>query len=181
VAPSRWSDRLQMTSPANNRADSPIYDFELKTLEGKPTTLAEYRGKVLLIVNVASQCGFTPQYTGLEALYRKYRDRGFEVLGFPCNQFGGQEPGTPSEIREFCATKYDASFPLFAKIEVNGKQADPLYEWLKSQAKGILGTEAIKWNFTKFLVDRRGQVAQRYAPNVTPDQLEADVERLLEG
>lgn len=168
-----------MTSPATTPAACPIYDFALKTLEGQPTTLAEYRGKVLLIVNVASQCGFTPQYEGLEALHRKYHDQGFEVLGFPCNQFGGQEPGASEEIRAFCSSKYDVSFPLFSKIDVNGKHADPLYQWLKSEAKGLLGTEAVKWNFTKFLVDREGRVVDRYAPNVTPAELDPLIAKLL--
>ncbi len=133
----------------------------------------------MLIVNVASQCGFTPQYEGLEALYRKFKDRGFVVLGFPCNQFGGQEPGTESEIRQFCTGKYDITFPLFSKIDVNGKNADPLYVWLKSQKKGILGTESIKWNFTKFLVTANGEVIDRYGSNVTPKELEPIVETAL--
>lgn len=149
-----------------------IYEFQLKTLSGETTTLEAYRGKVQLIVNVASHCGFTPQYTGLEALYEKYKHRGLVVLGFPCNQFGGQEPGTAEEIREFCSTKYAVTFPLFAKIDVNGKNADPLYVWLKSRAKGILGTEAIKWNFTKFLVGRDGVVIDRFGSNVAPSELD---------
>ncbi|OGI39875.1 MAG: glutathione peroxidase, partial [Candidatus Muproteobacteria bacterium RBG_16_62_13] len=131
-----------------------ISDFSVVTLEGANQSLSAYRGQVLLVVNVASECGFTPQYAGLEALYRRYRDKGFSVLGFPCNQFGGQEPGTAGEIREFCTTRYDISFPLFARIEVNGPDAHPLFQHLKHEQKGVLGTEAIKWNFTKFLVDR---------------------------
>jgi glutathione peroxidase len=133
----------------------------------------------LLIVNVASRCGFTPQYTGLEAIYRRYRDRGFEVLGFPCDQFGHQEPGNAEEIRQFCSTQYDVSFPMFAKIEVNGDNTHPLYAQLKSAAKGLLGSESIKWNFTKFLVARDGRVVKRYAPQDKPESLAADIEALL--
>ena len=157
-----------------------VYDFDVTTLDGQPRRLADYRGKTLLIVNVASACGFTPQYTGLEALYRKYRDRGFEVLGFPCNQFGGQEPGSAEDIATFCSTKYDVTFPLFAKIDVNGAKAHPLYEHLKAEAPGALGTKAIKWNFTKFLVNSRGEVVQRYGSSTTPAQVDADVARALD-
>ena len=157
------------------------HHFAATTLDGQPKPLAGYRGKVLLIVNVASKCGFTPQYTGLEALQRKYAARGFEVLGFPCNQFGAQEPGDAAEIASFCSLTYEVSFPLFAKIEVNGDRADPLYAFLKSEKPGLLGTEAIKWNFTKFLVGPDGQVVGRYAPTVKPEALEADIERLLGG
>ena len=156
-----------------------VYDFDVTTLDGQPRRLSDYRGKTLLIVNVASACGFTPQYTGLEALYRKYRARGFEVLGFPCNQFGGQEPGSAEEIATFCSTKYDVTFPLFAKIDVNGAKAHPLFEHLKAEAPGALGTEAIKWNFTKFLVDRKGKVVERYAPKVEPEAIADDIEKLL--
>ena len=155
------------------------YDFTAQTLDGRPQPLADYRGKVLLIVNVASKCGFTPQYTGLEALQRKYADRGLEVLGFPCNQFGAQEPGDAAEIASFCSLTYEVSFPMFAKIEVNGAKVDPLYAFLKSQKPGLLGTEAIKWNFTKFLVGRDGRVAGRFAPNVKPEALEGEIETLL--
>lgn len=155
-----------------------VQDFAAKTPDGEQP-LSAYAGKLLLIVNVASQCGFTPQYAGLEALYRKYRDRGFEILAFPCNQFGQQEPGDAAEIASFCALNYDVSFPLFAKIEVNGPDADPLWEHLKSAHPGLLGTEAIKWNFTKFLVDRSGRVVERYAPTTKPETIEKDVERLL--
>jgi glutathione peroxidase len=158
---------------------SSVYDFNARTLEGDDRSLADYRGQALLIVNVASKCGFTPQYEGLEALYRKYRERGFAVLGFPCNQFGHQEPGDASAIREFCTSSYDVTFPMFAKIDVNGEQAHPLYEYLKHESKGLLGTEAIKWNFTKFLVDKHGKVVERYAPTVGPESLEADVEKVL--
>ena len=156
-----------------------VYDFEAKTLRGEPRSMADYRGKTLLIVNVASACGFTPQYTGLEALYRKYHARGFEVLGFPCNQFGGQEPGSPEDIATFCSSKYDVTFPMFAKIDVNGDKAAPLYRYLKHAKPGLLGTEAIKWNFTKFLVDRGGHVVARYAPNDTPESFDADVAKAL--
>ena len=144
---------------------SPLYDFTPKALDGLPRPMSGFKGQVLLIVNVASKCGFTPQYTGLEALQRKYAPRGFQVLGFPCNQFGGQEPGDAAEIAGFCSLTYDVSFPMFAKIEVNGAGADPLYAFLKSRKKGLLGTEAIKWNFTKFLVDTHGEVVNRYPPN----------------
>jgi glutathione peroxidase len=170
-----------MTIAVAKNHESSIYDFTLATIDGRQTTLDEYRGRILLIVNVASRCGFTPQYAGLEALYRKFKDQGLVVLGFPCNQFGGQEPGTESEIREFCSTQYEVTFPLFAKIDVNGKNADPLYVWLKSQAKGILGTEAIKWNFTKFLVDTEGKVIDRFGPNVTPEELDATIAELVGG
>jgi glutathione peroxidase len=148
-------------------------------LEGDSTTLAGYRGRVLLIVNVASQCGFTPQYASLENLYRMYHERGFDVLAFPCNQFGGQEPGTASEIRSFCTFKYDVTFPIFSKIDVNGKDAHPLYQWLKTQVRGVLGTEFIKWNFTKFLVNRAGKVVERFGSNVTPEALTPTLEAAL--
>jgi glutathione peroxidase len=156
-----------------------IHDISAQRLDGTTSSLADYRGKVLLIVNVASRCGFTPQYTGLEALYRKYRDQGFVVLGFPCNQFGAQEPGDAAEIGAFCSTTYDVTFPMFAKVDVNGADAHPLYQHLKSAQPGILGTEAIKWNFTKFLVDRQGAVVKRYAPKDAPEALDAEVAALL--
>ena len=156
-----------------------IYEFSAKDIDGKSQSLGDYRGKTMLIVNVASHCGFTPQYTGLEALQKKYHDRGFDVLAFPCNQFGAQEPGSEKEIAQFCETQYNATFPLFAKVEVNGDNATPLYKHLKSAKKGLLGTEAIKWNFTKFLVDRGGQVVARYAPNDTPESFDADVAKAL--
>lgn len=139
----------------------------------------QYKGKVLLIVNTASRCGFTPQYEGLEALHRKYKDRGLVVLGFPCNQFGAQEPGNDEEIRSFCSLNYDVSFPLFSKVEVNGDGALPLYKHLKEQAPGVLGTQMIKWNFTKFLVDREGNVAKRYAPQDKPEEIASDIEKML--
>jgi glutathione peroxidase len=158
---------------------STVYDFSANSLDGKPVALREFDGKVLLVVNTASECGFTPQYEGLEALYQKYRDRGLAVLGFPCNQFGAQEPGTAEEIGSFCQKNYGVSFPMFEKIDVNGAEAHPLYRWLKSSAKGLLGSEAIKWNFTKFLIDRNGKVVDRFAPTTKPEDLKANVEALL--
>jgi len=156
-----------------------LYDFSALLLNGNLQTFDAYRGKILLIVNTASQCGFTPQYTGLEELYRTYQEKGLIVLGFPCNQFGGQEPGDAEAIGQFCQTRFDVSFPLFAKIDVNGDNAHPLYVWLKHEAAGILGTEAIKWNFTKFLVDRNGKVIHRYAPATRPNELVEAIEALL--
>ena len=156
-----------------------IYDFTAETLDGQPAPLSDWRDKVVLIVNTASKCGFTPQYAGLEALYRKYRDRGFVVLGFPCNQFGAQEPGNAEEIANFCSLTYDVDFPMMRKIDVNGPAAHPLYAWLKKQKKGVLGTEGIKWNFTKFLVDRKGQVKGRFGPATEPKALESAIEALL--
>jgi glutathione peroxidase len=155
------------------------YEFNATSLEGKPVALQEFTGKVMLVVNTASKCGFTPQYEGLEALYQKYRDRGLVILGFPCNQFGEQEPGSAVEIGSFCQKNYGVSFPMFEKIEVNGAGAHPLYQWLKQTAPGVLGTERIKWNFTKFLVDRRGGVVERYAPTTKPQDLSKDIEALL--
>ena len=156
-----------------------IYDFQVDDITGKPVKLDRYRNKVLLVVNTASKCGFTPQYKGLEALYRKYKDKGFEVLGFPCNQFGSQEPGNEQEIATFCETNYDVTFPMFSKVDVNGGQTAPVYRYLKSARPGLLGTEAIKWNFTKFLVDRDGKVVARFAPNDTPEAIERDVAKAL--
>jgi glutathione peroxidase len=156
-----------------------VFDFEAMAIDGTSVTLDRYRGRVLLIVNVASQCGFTPQYRGLEDLYRRDKDDGLVVLGFPCDQFGHQEPGTNEEIRRFCAETYDVTFPMFAKIDVNGRNAHPLFAFLKSQQKGVLGTEAIKWNFTKFLVDRDGHVVRRFAPSDTPGKIEGAVRELL--
>jgi glutathione peroxidase len=155
------------------------YDFTVQTLDGHPAPLETWRGKVLLIVNTASKCGFTPQFAGLEDLHRKYGDRGFEVLGFPCNQFAGQEPGDAREIASFCSLTYDVDFPMMAKIDVNGPKADPFYSWLKNQKKGLLGTEAVKWNFTKFLIDRKGEVVARFPPNAEPKSLEGAIEALL--
>jgi len=156
-----------------------ITDFHVRAANGSDVDLSAYAGKVLLIVNTASKCGFTPQYEGLEALHRRYGERGLAVLGFPCNQFGGQEPGDAAEIARFCSLTYDVSFPVFAKIEVNGDGADPLYAELKRQAPGLLGSKAIKWNFTKFLADRSGKVVARYAPTTKPEDLAADIEKLL--
>jgi glutathione peroxidase len=156
-----------------------IYDFSAESLDGKPTPLADLRGKVVLIVNTASKCGFTGQYAGLEALYQRYRDRGLVVLGFPCNQFGGQEPGDAAEIASFCSLTYDVNFPMMSKINVNGPATHPLYAYLKKAKKGVLGTEGVKWNFTKFLVDRTGEVKARFAPNVDPKSLESAIEALL--
>jgi glutathione peroxidase len=158
---------------------SALYKLSARRLDGSNQPMTEYKGKVLLIVNVASACGFTPQYAGLEALWRKYRDRGLVVLGFPCNQFGAQEPGDEATIGEFCSLTYEVSFPMFAKIDVNGDATHPIYAFLKASAPGILGTEGIKWNFTKFLVDRDGKVADRYASTHKPDDLTDDIERLL--
>ena len=158
---------------------SSLYDIPVTTITGEPTTLAPYRGRVLLIVNVASQCGLTPQYEGLEALWRAYRDRGLTVLGFPCDQFGHQEPGTEAEIASFCSLNYDVSFPMFAKIDVNGPNAHPLYRRLKRSRPGVLGTTAIKWNFTKFLVGRDGRVRGRFSPTDAPETLREPIERLL--
>jgi glutathione peroxidase len=158
---------------------SAITDLEVRAADGGMATLDTWRGKVLLIVNTASKCGFTPQYEGLEQLHRDYRDRGFEVLGFPCNQFGGQEPGSAEEIATFCSTVFDVTFPVFGKLDVNGPNADPLFERLKDEAPGLLGSRAIKWNFTKFLVDREGKAVKRYAPQTRPEDIRADIETLL--
>ncbi len=160
-------------------APSTIADFKVKKPGGEMVDLAEKLGKVLLVVNTASKCGFTPQYDGLEKLWRTYGERGFEVLAFPCNQFGGQEPGTADEIESFCKVNFGLSFPLMAKIEVNGDNADPLYDWLKQEAPGVLGTKAIKWNFTKFLIGRDGKVVRRYAPTDKPASIARDIEKLL--
>ncbi len=156
-----------------------VYDFSANRLSGEATSLDSFRGQVLLIVNVASKCGFTPQYEGLEALHRKYAPQGFAILGFPCNQFGAQEPGNAAEIAQFCSLTYDVTFPMFDKIDVNGAHTHPLYEYLKSEKKGMFGTEPIKWNFTKFLVDRQGEVVGRFAPTTKPAELEKDIEKLL--
>ena len=161
--------------------DATVYDFSARTIDGQERPLAEYRGQVLLIVNVASECGFTPHYTGLEALQRKHAAQGFAVLGFPCNQFGGQEPGNEAQIKSFCETRFGVTFPLFAKIEVNGPGTHPLYAFLKAAEPGLLGTEGIKWNFTKFLVGRDGKVIKRYAPAAKPEAIEADIIRVLDA
>ncbi|AFT72534.1 Glutathione peroxidase [Alloalcanivorax dieselolei B5] len=158
-----------------------IYDYNAVTLDGEERSLADFKGKVLLIVNTASKCGFTPQYKGLQALYQRYKDRGLVVLGFPCNQFGHQEPGDEVEIGAFCEKNYGVDFPMFAKIDVNGSDAHPLYRYLKSEAPGLLGSEGIKWNFTKFLVDQSGRVVRRYAPKDKPEALAADIEKALKA
>jgi glutathione peroxidase len=156
-----------------------LADIEIRSIDGETRKMADYGGKALLIVNVASKCGFTPQYSGLEALQKRFADRGFDVLGFPCDQFGHQEPGDEAAIKSFCTLNYGVSFPMFAKIEVNGEGAHPLYRALKKAAPGLLGTEAIKWNFTKFLVGRDGAVLKRYAPNDKPEDIAADIEKAL--
>jgi glutathione peroxidase len=156
-----------------------IYDFTVKDIHGKSVKLDKYKGKPLLIVNTASKCGFTPQYKGLEALYEKLHGKGLEILGFPCNQFGEQEPGSEAEIEQFCELNYGVTFPMFSKIDVNGDKAAPLYKYLKKEKPGLMGSEAIKWNFTKFLVDRNGKVLERYAPNTEPAAIAGDIEKLL--
>jgi glutathione peroxidase len=156
-----------------------VFDFQAVSLDGTPVDLARFRGKVLLIVNTASECGFTPQYAGLEKLYEQFKDRGLVVLGFPSNQFGKQEPGSEAEIGAFCEKNYGVTFPMFAKVDVNGDDAHPLYQHLKQEAPGVLGTQAIKWNFTKFLINKDGSVAERYAPQTKPDQITGDIKRLL--
>ena len=156
-----------------------IYDFSVDDIHGKKVSLDKYKNKVMLIVNTASKCGFTPQYKGLEALYEKFHGKGLEILGFPCNQFGAQEPGTEKEIAQFCELNYGVTFPMFAKVEVNGGNAAPVYKYLKAEKPGLLGSGAIKWNFTKFLVDRKGKVLARYAPNDTPESMAGDIENAL--
>ncbi len=156
-----------------------IYHHRVKTLDGREVSLGDWRGQVLLIVNVASKCGFTPQYGGLEQLYQRFKDRGFAVLGFPCNQFGKQEPGDEAEIARFCSTTYPVSFPMFAKVEVNGPGTSPLYEQVKAQATGLLGSQAIKWNFTKFLVNREGEAVERFAPTVKPEDIAPKIVKLF--
>ena len=156
-----------------------VYDFSATSIEGKARKLADYQGKVLLVVNTASKCGFTPQYAGLEAIYKQYKDRGFAVLGFPSNQFGAQEPGPDDQIAEFCEMNYGVSFPMFSKVDVNGDNAHPLFKHLTSAKKGLLGSEAIKWNFTKFLVGKDGSVIDRYAPTTKPEDIAKDIEQAL--
>ena len=156
-----------------------VYEFSCQTPQGKKKSLRDYEGKVLLVVNTASKCGFTPQFGGLEEMYEKYKGKGLEILGFPCNQFGKQDPGSNDEIMEFCQLNYGVSFPMFGKIEVNGANADPLYKYLKKEAPGVLGSEGIKWNFTKFLIDRSGNVIRRYAPKDSPKVIATDIEKLL--
>jgi glutathione peroxidase len=168
-----------MSKSASNSVAKSIYDIPVTDIHGKEQKLDQYKDKVLLIVNTASKCGFTPQYKGLEAVYKKMHARGLDVLGFPCNQFGAQEPGSEDEIESFCEINYGVTFPLFAKVDVNGDKAAPLYQYLKRAKPGVLGSEAIKWNFTKFLVDRHGNVIERYAPNVEPEAITGDIEKLL--
>lgn len=156
-----------------------IYDFQVKALDGKLVPLASYKGKVLLVVNVASKCGFTYQYEGLEKLYKNYEKQGLVMMGFPCNQFGAQEPGNADEIKNFCSLTYDVTFPMFSKVEVNGDNAEPLFKYLKAAKPGFLGTQKIKWNFTKFLIDKNGKVIKRYAPTVKPEAIESDIKALL--
>jgi len=156
-----------------------LHEFHAKSIDGSEVSLSQYRGKVLLVVNVASRCGFTPQYSGLEKLHEKYKHLGFSVLGFPCNQFGNQEPGSESEIKSFCETNYAVTFPLFAKVDVNGPNAHPLYQFLKDALPGVLGTKRIKWNFTKFLVDREGRPLKRYGPQQKPEALEEGISKSL--
>lgn len=158
---------------------STLYDFEALTIEGKPAPLSTYKGKVVVVVNTASQCGLTPQYKGLQELYDKYHALGLEILGFPCNQFGSQEPGTEKEIASFCETSFGVSFPMFSKIDVNGDAAHPLYQWMKEEKPGLLGSKDIKWNFGKFLINREGQVVERFAPTTSPADMSADIEKLL--
>ncbi len=158
-----------------------IYDFSAQTITGKEQSLGDYRGKVLLVVNTASKCGFTPQFAGLEELYEKYKDKGLEILGFPCNQFAKQDPGSDSEIQEFCQLNYGVTFPMVSKVDVNGADEDPIFSHLKEEAPGALGTRRIKWNFTKFLVDAEGKVIKRYAPTDTPKAIEKDIARLLKA
>jgi len=160
-------------------AQSSVYDFEALSIDGKPAHLSTQRGKVMLIVNTASACGFTPQFGGLETLWEQYRDRGFTVIGFPSNEFGSQDPGSNDEIASFCQVNYGVSFPMMSKVQVNGAQAHPLWKWLTAEAPGILGSKSVKWNFTKFLIGRDGRVVKRYAPTDTPESMRADIEAAL--
>ena len=156
-----------------------VYDFSARTIDGDEQPLSDFQGKAMLVVNTASKCGFTPQYTGLEALWKKYQDQGLVVLGFPCDQFGHQEPGNEEEIKSFCSLSYDVTFPMYAKVDVNGDKAHPLWKFLKKEKSGLLGIEAIKWNFSKFLVDKHGKVVKRYAPTDTPEKIEKDLSSVL--
>ena len=157
-----------------------IYDYKVDDSQKNPVSLSDYKGKTLLIVNVASRCGLTPQYKGLQELYSKYSDKDFEILAFPCNQFGAQEPGSNEEIKEFCDINFNVSFKIFDKINVNGSSASPLFKYLKNEAKGVMGSEAIKWNFTKFLIDNNGSVIKRYSPQTTPDKIDKDLSKILD-
>ncbi len=156
-----------------------VYDFSARTIDGDEKPLSDYQGKAMLVVNTASKCGFTPQYAGLETLWKKYQDQGLVVMGFPCDQFGHQEPGNEEEIKSFCSLSYDVSFPMFAKVDVNGEKAHPLWQFLKAEKSGLLGISAIKWNFSKFLVDKHGKVVKRYAPTDTPEKIEKDLASVL--
>jgi glutathione peroxidase len=167
------------TKESDKMVSENIYGFIVTDIDGNEVTLSEYEGKVLLIVNVASKCGYTKQYTGLQAIYEKYKEQGFVVLGFPCNQFGGQEPGTEQEIKEFCESNFDVTFPMFSKVDVNGDNTHPLYKYLKSNAKGTMGTQDIKWNFAKFLVDKKGVVQDRIGTQTTPESMTEQIEKLL--
>ena len=169
---------MDSTIPSTTEINS-VYSFNVKNTKGSVLSLSQYEGRVLLIVNTASKCGFTPQYAGLEKLYQNYKEAGLTILAFPCDQFGHQEPGSNEEIQQFCQINYGVSFPVMGKIDVNGENEDPLFTYLKKEAPGILGSEAIKWNFTKFLVDRSGKVVDRFAPNVKPEELTDDIEKLL--
>lgn len=166
-------------STENTTQANSIHDFKVKAANGQNFDLSQFKGQVVLIINVASKCGFTPQYKGLEEVYKKFKDQKFIALGFPCNQFGSQEPGNDQEIQQFCSLNYEVSFPVLSKVKVNGKNTEPLYQFLKEKAPGILGTEAIKWNFTKFLIDKNGQVIKRYAPNTEPADIIPDIEEAL--
>jgi glutathione peroxidase len=179
VAQARAADPPAATQPKESAMPKSVYDFSAPRLSGENQSLAEYRGKVLLIVNTASKCGFTPQYEGLEKLHADYKDRGFAVLGFPCNQFGGQEPDSSEEIAAFCKLNYGVTFPMFAKIDVNGDEAHPLYKYLKTERPGLMSSEVIKWNFTKFLIDAAGQPVKRYGSQTKPDEIRADLEKLF--
>jgi len=177
----KWLIAALLIISAQGAKMAPIYTFTLNDIEGNAVPLAQYSGKVMLIVNVASKCGYTPQYEGLQALYDKHKGSGLVILGFPCNQFAHQEPGSPQEIQNFCRLNYGVSFPIFEKIEVNGDNAHPLYQYLKSEQPGILGTEAIKWNFTKFLIDRHGNVLKRYGSATKPADIEDDILKALKA
>lgn len=163
----------------DNMSNKSVHDFTVKDIDGNEVSLSKFKGKVLLIVNVASECGYTKQYSGLQSLYKTYKDKGLVVLGFPCNQFGGQEPGTEEQIKSFCESNFGVEFPMFAKIDVNGDNAHPLYVYMKSEAKGTLGTQAIKWNFAKFLVDKNGKVVDRIGTQTTPESMTSQIEKLL--
>ena len=171
---------MQNTTTPTQKNQS-FHDFKVQDATNKTYDLSQHKGEVVLVVNVASKCGFTPQYKGLEQLYREYKNQGFTILGFPCNQFGAQEPGNNEEIQQFCSLTYDVSFPIMSKVDVNGDKSEPVYKWLKASAPGLLGIEAIKWNFTKFLVSKEGQVLQRYAPQTEPKEISSDIQKALKS